>query len=109
MRNLNVSYVLCGKFGQTTQICYHKFDISFQGGQNNISPTSNNGNQSNILAMVASSNSPADESWYLDSGANHHLTQNLGNLTSTTPYTGTDRVTIGNGSTYKAGSCSRQA
>ncbi|RVX22902.1 Retrovirus-related Pol polyprotein from transposon RE1 [Vitis vinifera] len=60
---------LCGKFGHTAQICYHRFDISFQG----------------------------DESWYLDSGASHHLTQNLGNLTSTSPYTGTDRVTIGNG------------
>ncbi|RVW85368.1 Retrovirus-related Pol polyprotein from transposon RE1 [Vitis vinifera] len=40
--------------------------------------------------------SSADESWYLDSGASHHLTQNLGNLTSTSPYTGTDRVTIVN-------------
>ena len=23
---------LCGKFGYTVQICYHRFDISFQGG-----------------------------------------------------------------------------
>ena len=42
------------------------FDISFQGGQNNTSPSSNSGNQNNIPAMVASSNNPADESWYLD-------------------------------------------
>eukprot|EP00261_Vitis_vinifera_P033523 XP_019074766.1 PREDICTED: uncharacterized protein LOC109122424 [Vitis vinifera] len=99
---------LCGKFGHTAQICYHRFDISFQGGQTTTSPSLNNGNQNNILAMVASfSNSSADESWYLDSGASHHLTQNLGNLTSTSPYTGTDRVTIG--STYEDGSCSRQA
>uniref|UniRef100_F6H1I2 Retrovirus-related Pol polyprotein from transposon TNT 1-94-like beta-barrel domain-containing protein n=1 Tax=Vitis vinifera TaxID=29760 RepID=F6H1I2_VITVI len=89
---------LCGKFGHTAQICYHRFDISFQGGQTTTSPSLNNGNQNNIPAMVASfSNSPADESWYLDSGASHHLTQNLGNLTSTSPYTRTDRVTIGNG------------
>ncbi|RVW65725.1 Retrovirus-related Pol polyprotein from transposon RE1 [Vitis vinifera] len=89
---------LCGKFGHTAQICYHRFDISFQGGQTTISHSLNNGNQNNIPAMVASaSNNPADESWYLDSGASHHLTQNLGNLTSTSPYTGTDRVTIGNG------------
>ena len=33
----------------------------------------------------------------MDSGASHHLTQNLGNLISTSPYTGTDKVTIGNG------------
>ncbi|RVW27268.1 Retrovirus-related Pol polyprotein from transposon TNT 1-94 [Vitis vinifera] len=89
---------LCGKFGHTAQICYHRFDISFQGGQTTISHSLNNGNQNNIPAMVASaSNNPADESWYLDSGASHHLTQNLGNLTSTSPYTGTDKVTIGNG------------
>ncbi|RVX09873.1 Retrovirus-related Pol polyprotein from transposon RE1 [Vitis vinifera] len=89
---------LCGKFGHTAQICYHRFDISFQGGQITTSPSLNNGNQNNIPAMVASfSNSPVDESWYLDSGASHHLTQNLGNLTSTSPYIGTDRVTIGNG------------
>ncbi|RVW44402.1 Retrovirus-related Pol polyprotein from transposon RE1 [Vitis vinifera] len=63
-----------------------------------ISHSLNNGNQNNIPAMVAfASNKPADESWYLDSGASHHLTQNLGNLTSTSPYTRTDRVTIGNG------------
>ncbi|KAL6321957.1 hypothetical protein AAG906_035869 [Vitis piasezkii] len=69
-----------------------------QGGQTTTSHSLNNGNQNNIPAMVASaSNSPVDESWYLDSGASHHLTQNLGNLTNTSPYTGTDRVTIGNG------------
>nr|CAN82452.1 hypothetical protein VITISV_003326 [Vitis vinifera] len=89
---------LCGKFGHTAQICYHRFDISFQGGQTTTSHSLNNGNQNNIPTMVASaSNSPADESWYLDSGTSHHLTQNLGNLTSTSLYTGTDRVTIGNG------------
>ncbi|KAJ9695793.1 hypothetical protein PVL29_010991 [Vitis rotundifolia] len=88
---------LCGKFGHTAQICYHRFDISFQGGQSSTSPSLNNGNQNNIPAMVASSsNSPVDENWYLASGASHHLTQNLGNLTSTSPYTRTDRVTIGN-------------
>ncbi|RVW60941.1 Retrovirus-related Pol polyprotein from transposon RE1 [Vitis vinifera] len=74
------------------------FDIFFQGGQTTISHSLNNGNQNNIPVMVASASySPADESWYLDSGASHHLTQNLGNLTNTSPYTGTDRVTIGNG------------
>ncbi|KAL5574968.1 hypothetical protein UlMin_016667 [Ulmus minor] len=53
---------LCGKFGHTAQICYHRFDISFQSSQNNASPTMTNGNQTSMPAMVASSNSPADES-----------------------------------------------
>ena len=47
--------------------------------------------------MVASSNNLADDTWYLDSGASHHLTQSVGNLTSSSPYTGIDKVTIGNG------------
>ena len=47
--------------------------------------------------MVASSNNIADDNWYLDSGASHHLTQEAGNLSNATPYTGTDKVTVGNG------------
>ena len=47
--------------------------------------------------MVASSNNLADDNWYLDSRASHHLTQNAGNLINSTPYTGTDKVTVGNG------------
>jgi histone deacetylase 1/2 len=47
--------------------------------------------------MFASSNNLADDTWYLDSGASHHLTQNVENLTSSTPYTGTCKVIIGNG------------
>jgi hypothetical protein len=54
-------------------------------------------NQNNIPIMVASSNNLADDNWYLDFGACHHLTQNVENLTNSTPYTGTYKVTVGNG------------
>jgi histone deacetylase 1/2 len=47
--------------------------------------------------MVASSNNPADDNWYLDPGASHHLTRNEGNLNNSALYTGTYRVTAGNG------------
>ena len=50
-----------------------------------------------MTAIVASPSTVVDEAWFLDSGASHHLTQNGGNLNNKTPYTGTDRVTIGNG------------
>ncbi|RVX10885.1 Retrovirus-related Pol polyprotein from transposon RE1 [Vitis vinifera] len=88
---------LCGKFGHTVQICYHRFDISYQSSQSSNTSPSNAGNPNSIPAMVASSNNLADDTWYLDSGASHHLTQSVGNLTSSSPYTGTDKVTIGNG------------
>ncbi|KAL5570298.1 hypothetical protein UlMin_026873 [Ulmus minor] len=51
---------------------------------------------SNMTANLASSNN-RDDAWYLDSGASHHLTPAAGNLNNTTPYTGTERVTVGNG------------
>jgi len=86
---------LCGKFGHIVHVCYHRFDISYQNSQNN--GTSSAGNQNTILAMVASSHNPAGDDWYLDSGASHHLTQNKGNLNNSAPYTGTKRVTVGNG------------
>ncbi|RVX16039.1 Retrovirus-related Pol polyprotein from transposon RE1 [Vitis vinifera] len=85
---------LCGKFGHTVQICYHRFDISYQSSQSSNTSPSNAGNSNSIPAMVASSNNLADDTWYLDSGASHHLTQSVGNLTSSSPYTGTDKVTI---------------
>ncbi|RVW88458.1 Retrovirus-related Pol polyprotein from transposon RE2 [Vitis vinifera] len=88
---------LCGKFGHTVQICYHRFDISYQSSQSSNTSPSNAGNPNSIPAMVASSNNLADDTWYLDSGASHHLTQSVGNLTSSSPYTGIDKVTIGNG------------
>ena len=88
---------LCGKFGHTVHVCYHRFDISYQNSQNSGTPPLNTGNQNNIPAMVASSHNPTDDDWYLDSGASHHLTQNEGTLTNSTPYTGKDRVTVGNG------------
>ncbi|KAJ0079013.1 hypothetical protein Patl1_24124 [Pistacia atlantica] len=40
----------------------------------------------------------AEQPWYLDSGANNHITSELGNLTlQQQPYQGNDKVTVGNG------------
>ena len=88
---------LCGKFGHTVHVCYHRFDISYQNSQNNGTSSLNAGNQNTIPAMVASSHNSAGDDWYLDSGASHHLTQNEGNLNNFAPYTGTNRVIVGNG------------
>ena len=88
---------LCGKFGYTVQVCYHKFDISYQSSHNSGTPSLNAGNQNSIPIMVAASNNHADDTWYLDSGASHHLTQNVGNLTGSTLCTGTNKVIVGNG------------
>lgn len=41
--------------------------------------------------------SPGDASWYADTGASSHMTPNMSNLSSVTPYNGSDRVVVGNG------------
>ena len=38
-----------------------------------------------------------EQPWYLDSGANHHVTSERENLTLQQPYHGNDSVTVGNG------------
>uniref|UniRef100_A0A1S3XNS2 Uncharacterized protein n=1 Tax=Nicotiana tabacum TaxID=4097 RepID=A0A1S3XNS2_TOBAC len=44
-----------------------------------------------------SCSSPGDASWFVDSGASSHMTPNASNLSSITPYNGSDRVVVGNG------------
>jgi len=41
---------LCGKFGHTVQVCYHRFDISYQSSQNSDTSSLNAGNQNSIPA-----------------------------------------------------------
>ncbi|KAG6792273.1 hypothetical protein POTOM_001417 [Populus tomentosa] len=99
---------LCGKFGHTAYVCYHRFDISYQTSQNNGTPSLNTGNHNTIPVMVATSHNSAGDDWYFHSGASHHLTQNEGNLNNFAPYTSTDRVTVGNGSAYEEVASARQ-
>lgn len=48
-------------------------------------------NSSHVPTQVGSS------SWYLDSGASHHVCQNVADLNTTTPYSGTSELLMGNG------------
>ena len=47
--------------------------------------------------MLAASTNHVDDSWYLDTGATHHLTHDLGNLMIKNEYNGGDRVHEGDG------------
>ncbi|KAL9237537.1 hypothetical protein vseg_012072 [Gypsophila vaccaria] len=49
-------------------------------------------------AHTATASTPPATSWLVDSGATHHLTNDLSNLASHTPYDGLDDVLIGDGS-----------
>jgi len=46
-----------------------------------------------------SSASVADSAWFVDFGATNHITSNLHNLSIHAPYTGDDKVAVGNGKT----------
>ena len=48
-------------------------------------------------AYMANFEGPADEGWYLDSGATHHLTNNMANMHIREEFKGNDQLIIGNG------------
>ena len=77
---------VCGRQGHIAINCYHRFDRAFQ------SPPSNS-----LTVMVALPNTIADPSWYFDSGASTHVTNNPDNLSFKSYYNGHDKVTVGNG------------
>ena len=52
----------------------------------------------NAIANLASAdNTIGDGSWYPDSRATHHITNDMANLNISTPYNGSDTLAMGNG------------
>jgi hypothetical protein len=49
-------------------------------------------------AFLNTTISTPQEGWFLDSGASHHITSDLNNLTSFNVYDGPDRLQVGNDS-----------
>ncbi|KAF5462652.1 hypothetical protein F2P56_018640 [Juglans regia] len=69
--------------------------------------TKNDAHLAEALANFTISNDTAD--WYTDTGASAHMTSDVSQLDKVEPYTGTDRVIVGNGSSLPIthmGSCS---
>lgn len=88
---------VCGKLGHVVVKCFHRFDMSFQGQQqNNNQPSQSNGNPQAFIG--ASNDGPSSQEWYLDSGATNHITSELNNLSIHNDYTGAEKLTVGNGS-----------
>ncbi|KAL6348009.1 hypothetical protein AAG906_037738 [Vitis piasezkii] len=66
---------VCGKYGHIAINCYRRFDQTYQPSMNN-----------HLVAMLVHGYR-----------ATHHLTPNLNNLNSHTPFAGSDKVIVGNG------------
>ena len=80
---------ICTKRGHMALDCYNRFNFSYQG---RFPP-------SDLAAMAAEGNfSHAQQTWYADSGANAHITNNTTNITNPQPYEGEETITVGNGS-----------
>ena len=50
-----------------------------------------------LAAMCANHSAKPSQSWLIDSGATSHITNDVANISSPTPYTGKDKVYIGDG------------
>ena len=82
--------------------CYHRFDLNYLGNfqqqdQARTSQVNSHGGQ----AYVANTNSdftPADNAWYVDSGASTHVIVDLNTLTQRIDYKGKEKLVVGNSS-----------
>lgn len=85
----------CGIQGHTAKNC-SQFRIVTNG--NNAPPQAYQAYQWPPQAYQAMMmNSPEPPAWLLDSGASHHITSDLANLSMHAPYTGGEEVQVGNG------------
>ncbi|XP_010424251.1 PREDICTED: uncharacterized protein LOC104709311 [Camelina sativa] len=79
---------ICGKYGHSAVNCSKRFDHAYQSEELH-----------NALAAmrITDQSGPPGHEWYRDSGVIAHITNNVEALQSAQPYTGDDRVMVGNG------------
>jgi hypothetical protein len=87
---------LCGLAGHIASRCHRRFKQDFLG-------IGNNGKGNDKQAALATHEHghtpsyPIDLTWYMDTGATHHLTSEIGKLSTQEPYRGHDQVRTANG------------
>ncbi|KAH9763606.1 retrovirus-related pol polyprotein from transposon RE1 [Citrus sinensis] len=82
---------ICLRPGHTANVCWKLEDFMASGAYR---PPPNRGQKA---AYLANMDAPADTNWYLDSGATHHLTNDVSNMHMAEPFAGTSKLVIGNG------------
>lgn len=90
---------LCAKPGHVALKCFKRFDVHYTGSAPPISHPQAYFTDSSSYDMVQADpiNTDYDASWYVDSGATNHMTNDLSNLQLSTPYQGLEQVAVGNG------------
>ncbi|KAL6344904.1 hypothetical protein AAG906_006662 [Vitis piasezkii] len=107
-----IVYQLCGKMEHTTVKCFHRFDVYFQSpprAQNQQPPVPSRPIQNSHQQLDSTNTSPhayivapdldSNTSWFVDSGATHHMTTDSNTLDVSDHYSGTGNVVVGNGQT----------
>lgn len=89
---------LCGRVGHVALKCFKRFDVHFTGA----TPTSPQAYLSDVNGMENDQEEyyyeqPYESTWYVDSGATNHITNDLTNMTVSSPYNGPELVAVGNG------------
>lgn len=85
---------ICGIQGHSARRCPRLGNQSAMATNNQVNNYTPWQPQAHMAMLPPSSSS----SWIMDSGATHHLTSDLDNLSLHQPYSGNDRVLIGDGS-----------
>ncbi|XP_028071092.1 uncharacterized protein LOC114273489 isoform X2 [Camellia sinensis] len=89
---------ICGKQNHTALDCWYRMDPGFQASARSTTPKAYVASTSQSQ-NCPNQNSPIPPTWYVDSAATFHVTNDLNQLSDYQPYQGTDQVTIGDGST----------
>ncbi|PKU68311.1 Retrovirus-related Pol polyprotein from transposon TNT 1-94 [Dendrobium catenatum] len=79
---------ICKKKGHSAEACWHRLNPNYIPSQ-----PSNKNSQ----ALLANNDTHNSTDWYLDSGASTHMTNSTDNLATSNVYTGTNKVTLGDG------------
>lgn len=93
---------ICGFPGHVAEICYYCYDKDFvprptnSQHQSSHSAAKPSANYSAATLTAASTASVPYEWWFSDSGASHHVTNDLGNLNLSSEYSGNGKVHMGN-------------
>ncbi|KAL9443488.1 hypothetical protein AB3S75_016782 [Citrus x aurantiifolia] len=82
---------ICLRTGHTANICW-KLEEFIASGSYRPPP-----NRNPKSAYLANMEGPADANWYLDSGATHHLTNDINNMHVSEAFTGISKLVVGNG------------
>ena len=82
---------ICLRPGHTANICWKLEEFITSGAYR---PPPNRGPKT---AYLANMDAPFDNNWYLDSGATHHLTNDMNNMNGAEPFAGNSKLIVGNG------------